>query len=192
MPAMSQAHRVAVLVGSLRKESINRKVAIAAAALAPATLSLEIVEIRDLPHYDEDIDRPDHAPEAYKTFREKLTGADAFLFVTPEYNRGLPGAMKNALDVGSRPYGRSAFSRKAGAVITCSPGAVGGFGANHQLRQTMVFLDVAMMAQPEAYLGNAKTFFDDQGQPSETFRPVLQKFVDAFANWVASHAAAKG
>ena len=192
MAAMSQAHRVAVLVGSLRKESINRKVALAVAALAPASLTLEIVEIRDLPLYDEDLDGADHGPEAYKTFREKLTGADAFLFVSPEYNRGIPGSLKNALDVGSRPYGRSGFARKPGAVITCSPGAVGGFGANHHLRQTMVFLDVAMMAQPEAYFGNAKGFFDDQGNPSETFRPVLQKFIDAFAKWVAFHAEVKG
>lgn len=188
MPAMSKAHRVVVLVGSLRKESINRKVALAIAALAPPSLSFEIVEIRDLPHYDDDIDGPDKAPESYKAFREKLLGADAFLFVTPEYNRGVPGPLKNAIDVGSRPYGRSGFSRKAGAVVTCSPGAVGGFGANHQLRQSMVFLDVAMMAQPEAYFGNAKSFFDDQGKPSDSFKPVLKTFVDAFAQWVASHA----
>jgi len=185
---MPQPLRVAVLVGSLRKDSLNRKVAQAIGALVPASLALEIVEIRDLPLYDEDHDGPDKAPEPVKAFRAKLLAADAFLFVTPEYNRGVPGPLKNAIDIGSRPYGRSGFARKAGAVVTCSPGALGGFGANHQLRQSMVFLDVAMMAQPEAYFGNAKSFFDDQGKLTEAFRPVLQKFVDAFVAWVESHA----
>ncbi|VXB48602.1 NADPH-dependent FMN reductase [Pseudomonas sp. 8O] len=184
---MSTTHKVAVLVGSLRKASINRKLALALAELAPASLQLEIVEIGELPLYNEDID-VDPAPSAYSAFRTKLKGADALLFVTPEYNRSMPAPMKNAIDVGSRPYGQSAFSGKPGAVLSASPGAAGGFGANHHLRQCMVFLDVHMMQQPEAYLGGAGSFFDDNGKLSDGIKPFLQKFIDAYAAWVAKHA----
>ncbi len=183
---MNKSHTVAVLVGSLRKASINRRLALALAELAPDSLKLEIVEIGDLPLYNEDIDQ-DSPPEAYTRFREQLRGADALLFVTPEYNRALPGALKNAIDVGSRPYGQSAFSGKPGAVLTASPGAIGGFGANHQLRQCMVFLDVYMMQQPEAYLGGAGSFFEEAGMLGDGIRPFLQKFIDAYAAWVARH-----
>jgi chromate reductase len=181
--SMSQVHTIAVLVGSLRKESINRKIALALAELAPASLKLNIVEIGDLPLYNEDIDG-DSPPPAYTTFREQLGAADGVLFVTPEYNRSVPGALKNAIDVGSRPYGKSAFSGKPGAVISASPGAVGGFGANHHLRQSLVFLDVLCLQQPEAYLGGAGSFFDESGALSDKTRPFLQKFIDAFAAWV--------
>ena len=183
---MNKSHKVAVLVGSLRKASINRRLALALAELAPASLKLEIVEIGDLPLYNEDIDQ-DSPPEAYIRFREQLRGADALLFVTPEYNRSLPGALKNAIDVGSRPYGQSVFSGKPGAVLTASPGAIGGFGANHALRQCMVFLDVYMMQQPEAYLGGAGSFFEEAGMLGDGIRPFLQKFIDAYAAWVAQH-----
>ncbi|PCK91097.1 ACP phosphodiesterase [Pseudomonas viridiflava] len=180
---MSQIHSIAVLVGSLRKASINRKIALALAELAPANLKLNIVEIGDLPLYNEDIDG-ESAPPAYTTFREQLAAADGFLFVTPEYNRSVPGALKNAIDVGSRPYGKSAFSGKPGAVISASPGAIGGFAANHHLRQSLVFLDVPCLQQPEAYLGSAGTFFDEAGTLSEKTRPFLQSFINAFAAWV--------
>ncbi|MDO7928293.1 NAD(P)H-dependent oxidoreductase [Pseudomonas sp. KFB-139] len=180
---MSQVHSIAVLVGSLRKDSINRKIALALADLAPDTLKLNIVEIGDLPLYNEDIDGAS-APQAYTRFREQLAAADGLLFVTPEYNRSVPGALKNAIDVGSRPYGKSAFSGKPGAVISASPGAIGGFGANHHLRQSLVFLDVPCLQQPEAYLGNAGTFFDEAGTLSEKTRPFLQTFINAYAVWV--------
>lgn len=180
---MTQVYSIAVLVGSLRKDSINRKIALALADLAPSGLNLQILEIGDLPLYNEDIDGA-APPSAYVTFREKLKSADGLLFVTPEYNRSVPGALKNAIDVGSRPYGQSAFSGKPGAVISASPGAVGGFGANHHLRQSLVFLDVPCLQQPEAYLGNAGTFFDEAGTLSDATRPFLQKFIDAFAAWV--------
>lgn len=183
---MNKSHKVAVLVGSLRKASINRRLALALAELAPASLKLEIVEIGDLPLYNEDIDQ-DSPPEAYTRFREQLRGADALLFVTPEYNRSMPGALKNAIDVGSRPYGQSVFGGKPGAVLTASPGAIGGFGANHALRQCMVFLDVYMMQQPEAYLGGAGSFFEEAGMLGDGIRPFLQKFIDAYAAWVARH-----
>ena len=179
---MSQEYSVAVVVGSLRKASFNRKVAHALAQLAPSNLKLNIVEIGDLALYNEDIDVD--PPAAYKTFREQIRSSDAVLFVTPEYNRSVPGVLKNAIDVGSRPYGQSAWSGKPGAVISVSPGAVGGFGANHHLRQSLVFLDVPCMQQPEAYIGGAASLFDENGKLSEKTRPFLQGFIDRYAAWV--------
>ena len=183
---MSKVFNVAVLVGSLRKDSLNRKVALALAELAPANLKLNIVEIGDLALYNEDIDViPPPAP--YTAFRDQVRAADAVLFVTPEYNRSVPAALKNAIDVGSRPYGQSAFNAKPGAVISVSPGAIGGFGANHHLRQSLVFLNVPCLQQPEAYLGGAGDAFDASGKLSEKTRPFLQKFIDEFAKWVEQH-----
>ncbi len=182
---MSQVYSVAVVVGSLRKASFNRKVAHALAQLAPSNLKLNIVEIGDLALYNEDIDVD--PPAAYKTFREQIRSSDAVLFVTPEYNRSVPGVLKNAIDVGSRPYGQSAWSGKPGAVISVSPGAVGGFGANHHLRQSLVFLDVPCMQQPEAYIGGAASLFDESGKLSEKVQPFLQTFIDKYANWVERH-----
>lgn len=179
---MSKVYTIAVLVGSLRKQSINRKVALALAELAPANLRLNIVEIGDLPLYNEDIDVT--PPAAYSTFRNQVSSSDAVLFVTPEYNRSVPAPLKNAIDVGSRPYGKSAWGGKPGAVISASPGAIGGFGANHHLRQSMVFLNVPCMQQPEAYLSNAGKAFDESGKVSESVRPFLQSFINAYAEWV--------
>ena len=183
---MSQIYTIAVVVGSLRKDSINRKVARALVALAPSSLKLNIVEIGDLPLYNEDIDI-DSPPAAYTAFRQQISAADGVLFVTPEYNRSVPGVLKNAIDVGSRPYGKSAWGGKPGAVVSASPGAIGGFGANHHLRQSLVFLNVPCMQQPEAYLGNAGTFFDAAGTLSEQIKPFLQTFISAFAAWVELH-----
>lgn len=180
---MSKVYTIAVLVGSLRKQSINRKVAQALAQLAPANLKLSIVEIGELPLYNEDLDGS-APPAAYSTFRQQVAAADAVLFVTPEYNRSVPAALKNAIDVGSRPYGHSVWSGKPGAVISVSPGAIGGFGANHHLRQSLVFLDVPCMQQPEAYLGGAGSAFDEAGKLSEKTKPFLQAFIDAYSQWV--------
>ncbi|MCP1456462.1 MULTISPECIES: NADPH-dependent FMN reductase [Pseudomonas] len=182
---MSNVYTVAVLVGSLRKASINRKVALALADLAPANLQLNIVEIGELPLYNEDIDVS--PPPAYSTFRQQVGAADALLFVTPEYNRSVPAPLKNAIDVGSRPYGQSCLSGKPGAVISASPGAIGGFGANHHLRQSLVFLDVPCMQQPEAYLSGAGTAFDEAGNLSDSVRPFLQTFINAYGKWVEQH-----
>lgn len=183
---MSKVYTIAVLVGSLRKESINRKVALALAQLAPANLKLNIVEIGELALYNEDLDGAT-PPAAYTTFRQQVAEADGVLFVTPEYNRSVPAALKNAIDVGSRPYGQSAWSGKPGAVISVSPGAIGGFGANHHLRQSLVFLNVPCMQQPEAYLGGAGSAFDESGKLSEKTKPFLQAFIDAYGHWVAQH-----
>ncbi|MBK5257826.1 MAG: NAD(P)H-dependent oxidoreductase [Vicinamibacteria bacterium] len=183
---MGQVRNVAVLVGSLRKESLNRKMAHALAALAPASLKFEIVEIGELSQYNQDLDAA--PPPTWISFREKIKAKDAVLFVTPEYNRSVPGVLKNAIDIGSRPYGHSAWSGKPGAVVSVSPGAIGGFGANHHLRQCLVFLDVPTMAQPELYIGNAADLFDAEGKvKSEATRGLLQKFADAFAAWIEAN-----
>jgi len=184
---MSKPYNVAVLVGSLRKDSLNRKMANALIAMAPETLKLGIVEIGELPLFSQDHEAEPTA--AVTAFKQAITAADALLFVTPEYNRSVPGALKNAIDVGSRPYGKSVWSGKPGAVITLSPGAIGGFGANHALRQSFVFLDVPMMQQPEAYVGGAAALFDDKGAlVNESTRAHMQKFLTAFATWVERNA----
>ena len=184
---MSKVHSVAVLVGSLRKASINRKLALALAALAPSSLQLQIVEIGDLPLYNEDIDI-DPPPAAYRAFRDSLKQADAVLFVTPEYNRSVPAPMKNAIDVGSRPYGQSAFGGKPAAVISASPGAIGGFGANHHLRQSLVFLNMPVLQQPEAYLNHIAAAFSGDHLTDDRTRSFLKNYIDAFAAWVERNA----
>lgn len=175
--------KIAVLVGSLRKESFNRKMAKALVKLAPESLKLEFVEIGELPPYNEDLEAA--VPAAWAEFRGKMPKFDGVLFVTPEYNRSLPGVLKNALDVGSRPYGKSVWGGKAGAIMTVSPGAIGGFGANHHLRQMLVFLNVPTMQQPEAYIGGAATLFDERGDlANDSIKEFATKFMTAFAAWV--------
>jgi chromate reductase, NAD(P)H dehydrogenase (quinone) len=179
---MSTKRAVAVLVGSLRKDSLNRKLANALVGMA-TPLQLEIAEIGDLPHYNADYEAD--PPQGVRDFKQRIAAADGVLFVTPEYNRSVPGVLKNAIDVASRPYGKSAFDGKSGAVISVSPGALGGFGANHALRQSMVFLNVPTMQQPEAYIGNAAGLFDDKGGlVNESTRAFMQKFLEAFALWI--------
>ena len=180
---MSQTRNVAVLVGSLRKGSFNRLTAEALARLAPEGLKLDIVEIGDLAMYNQDLDEA--PPAAWRAFRERIRAADAVLFVTPEYNRSLPAVLKNAIDIGSRPYGGSAWDGKPAGVVSVSMGPLGGFGANHHLRQSLVFLNMPVMQQPEAYFGNAGTFFDADGQlANEGTKKVMQGFIDAYAGWV--------
>jgi chromate reductase len=177
---------VAVLVGSLRKASFSRRIALAIAEVAPPELKLQIVEIGGLPLYDEDLDAAG-APASWVTFREGLIKADALLFVTPEYNRSVPGVLKNAIDVGSRPYGRSVWGGKPGAVVSVSPGALGGFGANHHLRQSLVFLDVPVLQQPEVYLGGVAGLLDAGGRlTSQATKDFLRKFAGAFASWITT------
>jgi len=177
---------VAVFVGSLRKASFNRKIAHVLADLAPPELRLEIVEIVDLPLYNQDLDDEATPPAAWTAFREKVKPFHAVLFVTPEYNRSVPAVLKNALDVGSRPYGQSVWDGKPGAVVSVSPGAIGGFGANHHLRQSLVFLNVLTMQQPEAYIGGVGKLLDEAGQPAsaETSK-FLGSIIAGFAAWVA-------
>src|SRR5579863_9892936 len=173
---MDKGCDVAVIVGSLRKDSINRKVASALIELAPSSLKLDIIDIGQLPIYNQDGDG--NPPAAWTAFRERIKAADAVLFVTPEHNRSVPAALKNALDVGSRPYGKNAWSGKPGAVVSASPGSIGGFGANHHLRQSLVFLNVPAMAQPEAYIGGADKLFDENANLiNDGTRKFLQGFM---------------
>src|SRR6185437_7493378 len=180
---LANPREVAVLIGSLRKDSLSRKMAHVLIGLAPSNLKIQIVEIGQLPLYNQDGDA--NPPEQWAAFRARIRAADAVLFVTPEYNRSVPGVLKNAIDVGSRPYGQSAWDKKPGAVISVSPGAIGGFGANQHLRQSCVFLNIPVMQQPEAYIGGAAHLFDQQGNiKDEGTRKFLKTFVDAFAQWV--------
>ena len=186
---MPATRNVAVLVGSLRKDSFSRKTARAIQSLAPAALQLDIVEIGELPLYNEDLENASTKPAAWLAFRDAIRPVDAVLFVTPEYNRSVPGLLKNAIDVGSRPYGQSVWSGKPCGVVSVSPGAIGAFGANQHIRQSFVFLDMPAMQQPEAYIGNAATLFDDQGALiNERTRELLQRFITTFERFVTRHA----
>ncbi len=181
--------KIAVIVGSLRKGSYNRTMALALKELAPKSLDLEIVEIGDLPLYNPDLEGED-IPGPWLRFRKELSAADGVLFLTPEYNRSVPSVLKNAIDVGSRPYGSSAWEGKPGAVASLSPGKLGAFGANHHLRQSLVFLDIPVMQQPEAYVGGAGSLFGDDGEiVNDGTREFMTKFINAFANWVERHLA---
>ena len=180
---MSKPRKVAVLIGSLRRESFTRKVANTLIELAPSSLQLEIVEISGVSFYNQDLES--NPPADWLAFREKLRGAEAVLFATPEYNRSVPGVLKNAIDVASRPKEKNVFNGKPGAVISVSPGALSGFGANQHLRQSLVFLNVPTMQQPEAYIGGAAKLFDESGNlTNDSTREFLQNFVDAFAKWI--------
>jgi chromate reductase len=174
---------VAVLVGSLRRDSLNRKLAHALAELAPPAFSLDIVEIGRLPLYD--ADEEGTPPAAWSEFRTRIAAADGVLFVTPEYNRSVPAALKNALDVGSRPSGHSVWNGKPGGVVTATTGQLGGFGANHHLRQSLMFLNVPTMQQPEAYISGADKLFDAGGRlVVDATRAFLERYMNAFAAWV--------
>ncbi|MEO8602956.1 MAG: NAD(P)H-dependent oxidoreductase [bacterium] len=180
---MSTPHNVAVFVGSLRKESYNRKMAKALIELAPPSLKLEIVEIGQLPFFNEDFEND--PPPDVRDFKTRVQAADAVLFVTPEYNRSTAPALKNAIDTASRPYGTSAWDGKPGAIISVSLGATGAFGSNHHLRQSMVFLNVPTMQQPEAYIGGAHKLFDESGTlTDDRTRELLKKFLAAYETWV--------
>lgn len=182
---MSTTRDIAVIVGSLRRDSLNRKIAHVLIDVAPAPLALEIVEIGALPLYNADYDSSGDPPKEYGAFRERIRRAHGVLFVTPEYNRSVAAPMKNAIDVASRPYGHNAWGGKPGGVVSVSSGAIGGFGANHHLRQSLVFLDVPVLQQPEAYIGHAEKLFDESGHMvAESTHAFLRKYMQAYAGWV--------
>jgi chromate reductase len=176
-------HKVAVVVGSLRAAAWSRKIANELIAVAPQNLKMEFVEIRDLPLYNQDLDA--EPPAQWVTFRQQVKAYDAVLFVTPEYNRSVPAPLKNAIDVGSRPHGQSVWDRKPGAVISVSPSSIGGFGANHHLRQSLVFLNIPCMQMPETYIGSVDKKFDANGVlTDDRTRETLKRFMAAYAAWV--------
>jgi len=175
---------VAVLVGSLRRDSFSKKIAAAIASASSPDTKFELIPIGDLPFYNEDLEN-DARPLQWVEFRRRIKAADALLFVTPEYNRSVPAVLKNALDVGSRPYGHNAFDGKPAAVVSTSVGAIGGFGANHHLRQSLVFLNVLTLQQPEAYIGSTGTLFDEEGRvTNESTATFLRTFAQAFDRWI--------
>lgn len=173
--------KVGIIVGSLREESVTRKLALNIAELFPSEYETEFIDIGDLPLYNEDIDTENGAPPEYDEFRSKLSEVDAVLFATPEYNRSMSGAMKNALDVGSRPYGQSKWDGKPALIMSQSPSNLSGFGANHHLRQSLVFLNMHPLQQPEVYIANSFDLIDEQGKiNNEGTVEFLQSVVDAF------------
>jgi len=178
-------YKIAILVGSLREGSLNRKIARSICAIRNDGLDCSMVGIGDLPLYNQDLETS-NPPEQWTRFRDQVRPADGVLFVSPEYNRGIPGVLKNAIDVGSRPYGQSVFDKKPGAIVTVSPGSIGGFGANHQIRQACVFLNMPVMQQPEAYLGHVSDdSFDQDGKLTEgALKDLVTKLAHAFHDWV--------
>jgi len=181
--------KIGVLVGSLRKGSYTRMVAKAMCGLNP-DLQCEIIEIAALTMYNQDLDT-DSPPRDWVELRDRIRACDAILFATPEYNRSVPGVLKNAIDVASRPYGKSAWAKKPCAVVSVSPGAIGGFGANHHLRQSLVFLNVPAMQQPEAYIGGADKLFAEDGSISNPqTHDFMTKYLAAFEQWITRNAVA--
>jgi len=179
---------IAVVVGSLREGSLNRKVARALELLAPAPLKLREIALSGCSLYNQDLDND--PPADWVELRDSIRPADGILFVTPEYNRSVPGVLKNAIDIGSRPYGKSVWTGKPGAIVSATPGGFGAFGANHHLRQSCVFLDIPLLQQPEAYLAGVKDemFGDDGAVTDEKLKKLLSRFITAYAEWVARFA----
>ena len=181
-----ERHKIAVIVGSLREESYNRKVARTICAMGDVGLDCHMVEIGDLPLYNQDYDAAPEQPAQYVRFRDDIRNSEGVLFVSPEYNRGMPGVLKNAIDAGSRPWGKSVWNQKAAGIITVSPGAIGGFGSNHQIRQACTFLNMPDMQHPEAYIGNISD--DDFGEDGLLKDGKTKDFVasiaKAYADWV--------
>ena len=176
--------RVGLIVGSLRKGAYTRMLARALPELTPASLQLVDIGIGDLPLYNYDLET-DQPPPAWTAFRAAVKSTDALLFVTPEFNRSMPGALKNAMDVGSRPWGDSAWAGKPAGVISMSPGALGAMASNHHLRQVLMAVNIAAMPYPEAYIPAAGALFDDSGRlTSAETRQFLQGFMEALAAWI--------
>lgn len=174
--------QIAVIVGSLRKDSYNRKIANELIRLAPETMNFEVVEIGNLEHYNEDLEQ--NPPKEWIQFREKIRESDGIFFVSPEYNRSIPGVLKNAIDVGSRPPKDNVWNGKPAAVATGSNGGIGGFGANHAIRQALVFPNVRVMPS-EIYIGHMKERFKEDGKTlTEETQQFLKKVLTDFEKWV--------
>lgn len=180
--------KIGFFVGSLRKDSYNRKVAQTVANLLPADYEAVFIEMGDLPLYNEDLEVAGQEPAPWTRFRNEVQEVQGVAFFTPEYNRSVPAVLKNALDVGSRPYGHNVFDGKPGLVASVSPGAVSGFGANHHLRQSLVFLNVPTLQQPEAYIGNITNLIDDNGEIIQGTKDFLKLIVDKYIEFFEKNA----
>jgi chromate reductase len=177
--------KIGVLTGSLRKDSFSRKVAQCVSGLMPDNFEMIPVEIGNLAMFNQDFDDEKRTPKEWVSFREQIKSMDGYLFVTPEYNRSAPPVLKNALDIASRPYGCNVWNGKPGAIISVSIGKMGGFGANHALRQAIMFLNIFLLQQPEAYISDAASLFNDKGECVDgNTGKFLAQFADAFAQWV--------
>src|SRR5699024_4259829 len=173
---------VAVIIGSLRKESYNRKIAKELIRIAPETLKLSIIEIGNLNLYNEDLE--ENEPETWQVFRQEIAKSDALLWISPEYNRSIPGVLKNAIDVASRPPKKNVLMNKPAAVITASSSGIGGFGANHAIRQSLVFSRVKMLPNEIYFSEMDKSFKDDGRTLTERSEKYLLNFLDAFSKWM--------
>ena len=183
---MATPFNIVVLVGSLRKESFSLKIAKAFAKLAPDTLKLNVVTLNDISFFNQDLEA--NPPADWLAFRETLQKSDGVLFVTPEYNRSMPGVLKNAIDVGSRPYGKSSFLGKPVGIVSNSPGPLGGVSAAKHLQNVMPGISGSVMGQPEIYLNGVGDAFDDKGElTKEALKTVLKQYIDAYAAFVAKH-----
>jgi chromate reductase len=178
-------HKIGVIVGSLRKGAYTRLMAEAVKQIAPASMSFVDIGIGDLPLYNQDLETST-PPPAWTHFRTQVAGTHAVLFVTPEYNRGMPGALKNAIDVGTRPWGHSVWSGKPTAVISLTPGPLGAMAAHQQLRLTMSVLNSPTLPGPEVYMPGAAGLFNDAGQlTNEETRKILTTLLHGFDVWIA-------
>lgn len=175
---------IGVLVGSLRKAAYSKQVAKSLCALMPPEFEMRMLEIGNLPMYNQDYDDENRIPAEYMVFREVITDCDGFLFVTPEYNRSIPPVLKNALDAGSRPYVKNRWNGKPAGIVSVSPGSTGGFGANHHFRQAAVTINLQLMLTPEAYIGGVDMLFDTNGNINEHTKGFLQTYANAFGEWV--------
>ena len=182
---MAQKRTIGVLVGSLRRGSFSLKVAHYLAGILADRFEIKFLDIAQLAMYNQDMDNEGNIPQEWNRFRQEVKSLDSVLFVTPEYNRSMPAVLKNALDIASRPYSSNAWSGKPGAVVSVSPGMVGGFGANSHLRQSAACMNVYMMQQPEAYIGGIASSVDADGVSDPSTQDFLKKFADAFADWIA-------
>lgn len=180
-------YQIAVIVGSLRQDSFNKKLAKAIENLAPSEFSFTHLQIGELPLYNQDND-PNPAPSV-KKLKSDIVASQGLLFVTPEYNRSIPGVLKNALDHGSRPYGQNAWGGKPAGIIGISPGSTGTAMSQQHLRNVLSYLDVRMLCQPEAYIQAKEGLFDDKGNIGEQSKAFLQNWTNQFVEWVKKHPA---
>lgn len=180
---------IGILAGSLRKESFSKKIANALLAMAPEGFEFKVISLDDLSIYNQDLDDNNEVPEAYTVFRNEIRAVEGVIFITPEHNRSVPAVLKNAVDIGSRPYGKSVWDAKPAAVFSNSPGNISAFGANHHLRQSLVFLNMPTMQQPEVYLPKVHELFDENGTLKEgSTKEFLQKAVAAYITWFKKNA----
>lgn len=183
---MATPYNALVIVGSLRKQSFSLKIANALAKLAPDTLKLEVVTLHELGFFSQDLEAS--PPNEWLAFRNKIKASDGVVFVTPEYNRSIPGVLKNAIDIASRPYAQSSFSGRPVGIISNSPGALGGVNAAKHLQQILPGISGPIMQQPETYLGGVGDAFDEKGElTKQSLGDLLKAYATAFAAWVAEH-----